>query len=145
MYLYHFSTFHIYSLAYSICFSLSDLLHFVWQTLGPSLHCRDSWSLQWPNFVPFNGWIMAPFLSEVVASVYTGQDEVQGPVGGGVCSTQTPTGRLSTLGPWDTFRPVVPLLAAWHLWRAGTCCRSLGLLRPEESWLGHPLSHMPEC
>ena len=28
--------FHIYVLAYSICFSLSDLLHSVWQTLGPS-------------------------------------------------------------------------------------------------------------
>ena len=27
--------FHIYVLAYSICFSLSDLLHSVWQTLGP--------------------------------------------------------------------------------------------------------------
>ena len=28
--------FHIYVLAYGICFSLSDLLHSVWQTLGPS-------------------------------------------------------------------------------------------------------------
>ena len=28
--------FHIYVLAYNICFSLSDLLHSVWQTLGPS-------------------------------------------------------------------------------------------------------------
>ena len=27
---------HKYVLAYSICFSLSDLLHSVWQTLGPS-------------------------------------------------------------------------------------------------------------
>ena len=31
-----FFRFHIYMLAYSICFSLSDLLHSVWQTLGPS-------------------------------------------------------------------------------------------------------------
>ena len=28
--------FHIYVLAYGICFSLSDLLHSVWQILGPS-------------------------------------------------------------------------------------------------------------
>ena len=32
----YFFRFHIYVLAYSICFSLSDLLHSVWQTLGPS-------------------------------------------------------------------------------------------------------------
>ena len=31
-----FFRFHIYTLAYGICFSLSDLLHSVWQTLGPS-------------------------------------------------------------------------------------------------------------
>ena len=31
-----FFRFHICTLAYSICFSLSDLLHSVWQTLGPS-------------------------------------------------------------------------------------------------------------
>ena len=31
-----FFRFHIYALAYGICFSLSDLLHSVWQTLGPS-------------------------------------------------------------------------------------------------------------
>ena len=31
-----FFRFHIYVLAYGICFSLSDLLHSVWQTLGPS-------------------------------------------------------------------------------------------------------------
>ena len=34
--LYHFSRFHIYALINSICFSLSDLLYSVWQTLGPS-------------------------------------------------------------------------------------------------------------
>ena len=31
-----FFRFHIYVLAYGICFSLSELLHSVWQTLGPS-------------------------------------------------------------------------------------------------------------
>ena len=31
-----FFRFHIYVLAYGICFSLSDLLHSAWQTLGPS-------------------------------------------------------------------------------------------------------------
>ena len=31
-----FLRFHIYVLAFSFCFSLSDLLHSVWQTLGPS-------------------------------------------------------------------------------------------------------------
>ena len=31
-----FLRFHIYALAYGICFSLSDLLHSAWQTLGPS-------------------------------------------------------------------------------------------------------------
>ena len=30
---YHFSRFHIYALIYDICFSLSDLLHSVWQSL----------------------------------------------------------------------------------------------------------------
>ena len=34
--LYHFSRFHIYALMYDICFSLSDLLHSVWQSLDPS-------------------------------------------------------------------------------------------------------------
>ena len=36
VHLYHFSRFHIYVLIYDICFSLSDLLHFVWQSLDPS-------------------------------------------------------------------------------------------------------------
>ena len=31
-----FFIFQIYVLVYGICFSLSDLLHYVWQTLGPS-------------------------------------------------------------------------------------------------------------
>ena len=36
VHLYHFLRFHIYALIYDICFSLSDLLHSVWQSLGPS-------------------------------------------------------------------------------------------------------------
>ena len=36
VHLYHFSRFHIYALIYNICFSLSDLLHSVWQSLDPS-------------------------------------------------------------------------------------------------------------
>ena len=35
VHLYRFSRFHILVLIYDICFSLSDLLHSVWQTLGP--------------------------------------------------------------------------------------------------------------
>ena len=35
-FLFFFFRFHIYVLAYGICFSLSDWLHSVWQTLGPS-------------------------------------------------------------------------------------------------------------
>ena len=39
-------------LIYYICFSLSDLLHSVWQTLGSyTLH-------KWISFVPFYGWVM---------------------------------------------------------------------------------------
>ena len=34
--IFFFFRFHIYALAYGICFSLSDLLHSVWQTLGLS-------------------------------------------------------------------------------------------------------------
>ena len=34
--LHHFSRFHIHALIYNICFSLSDLLHSVWQSLDPS-------------------------------------------------------------------------------------------------------------
>ena len=35
-FLFYFFRFHIYVLAYGICFSLSDSLHSVWQSLGPS-------------------------------------------------------------------------------------------------------------
>ena len=47
-----FCRFHIYVLAYGICFSLSDLLHSVWQTLGPST------SLQITQFHSFYGWVI---------------------------------------------------------------------------------------
>ena len=46
----HLSRFHIYALIYDICCSVSDLLHSVWQTLGPST------SLQKSDSVPFYGW-----------------------------------------------------------------------------------------
>ena len=36
VHLYRFSRFHVYALIYDICFSLSDWLHSVWQSLGPS-------------------------------------------------------------------------------------------------------------
>ena len=36
VHLYYFSRFHIHALIYDICFSLSDLLHSVWQSLDPS-------------------------------------------------------------------------------------------------------------
>ena len=41
VHLYHFSRFHIYALIYDICFSLSDLLHSVWQSLCPSTSIND--------------------------------------------------------------------------------------------------------
>ena len=47
-----FFRFHIYVLAYGICFPLSDLLHSVWQTLGPST------SLQITQFWFFYGWVI---------------------------------------------------------------------------------------
>ena len=36
VHLHHFSRVHVHMLIYDICFSLSNLLHSVWQTLGPS-------------------------------------------------------------------------------------------------------------
>ena len=43
----NFFRFHIYALIYNICFSLSHLLHSVWQSLGPSM------SLQMTQFGSF--------------------------------------------------------------------------------------------
>ena len=47
VHLYHFSRFHMYVLIYDICFSVSDLLHSVWQYLDPSM------SLQMTQFCSF--------------------------------------------------------------------------------------------
>ena len=47
VHLYHFSRFLIYALIYDICFSLSDLLHSIWQSLGPLM------SLQKTQFCSF--------------------------------------------------------------------------------------------
>ena len=47
VHLYPFSRFHIYVFIYDICFPLSDLLHSVWQSLGPSM------SLQMTQFRSF--------------------------------------------------------------------------------------------
>ena len=47
-----FFIFHIYVWAYSICFSLSDLLHSVWQNLSPST------SLQQTQFSFFYDWVI---------------------------------------------------------------------------------------
>ena len=47
VHLYHFSRFHIYELIYNICFTPSDLLHSVWQSLDPST------SLQMTQFHSF--------------------------------------------------------------------------------------------
>ena len=53
VHLYLFSGSHIYTLIYSICSSLPDSLHSVWQTLGPSMSKH-----KWPYFVPLYGWVI---------------------------------------------------------------------------------------
>ena len=54
VHLYHFSRFHIYALIYDICFSLSDLLHSVGQSLGPStsLQMTQFRSFLWLSNIP---------------------------------------------------------------------------------------------
>ena len=54
VHLYHFSRFHIYVFIYDICFSLSDLLHSVWQSLGPSmsLQMMQFHSVLWLSNIP---------------------------------------------------------------------------------------------
>ena len=49
-----FFRFHIYVIAYGICFSLSDLLHWVWQSLSPStsLQITQFHFLLWPSNIP---------------------------------------------------------------------------------------------
>ena len=39
-------------LAYNICFSFSNLIHAVWQSLGPSIFCK------WQSFTPFYSWVI---------------------------------------------------------------------------------------
>ena len=46
------SRLHTYVLIYDICISLFDILHSVWQSLGPSIF------LQWPSFIHFCGWVI---------------------------------------------------------------------------------------
>ena len=48
VHLYHFSIFHIYVLIHNIRFSLSNLLHSVWQSLGPSTCLQMT---QFPSFL----------------------------------------------------------------------------------------------
>ena len=57
-----FFRFHIYVSAYSICFSLSDLLHSVWQTLGPStlLQITQFRFILWLSNIPL--YIHVPYL-----------------------------------------------------------------------------------
>ena len=54
VHLYHFSRFHIYALIYDICFSVSDLRHSVWQSLGPSmcLQMTQFRSFLWLSNIP---------------------------------------------------------------------------------------------
>ena len=54
VHLYHFSRFHVYTLMYNICFSPSDLLHSVWQSLGPStsLQMTQFRSFLWLSNIP---------------------------------------------------------------------------------------------
>ena len=54
VHLYHFSRFHIHALIYYICFSLSDLLHSVWQSLDPStsLQMTQFHSFLWLSNIP---------------------------------------------------------------------------------------------
>ena len=51
---FHFSRFHIYVFIYDICFSLSDLLHSIWQTLGPSTLLQKTrfHFFLWPSNIP---------------------------------------------------------------------------------------------
>ena len=65
LHLYHFSRFHIYALIYGICFSLSDLLHSVGQSLGPSMSlemtqfCSFLWLILHCIYVPH---LLYPFI-----------------------------------------------------------------------------------
>ena len=54
VHLHHFSRFQIYALIHDICFSLSDLLHSVWQSLGTatSLQMTQFRSFLWMSNIP---------------------------------------------------------------------------------------------
>ena len=54
VHLYHISRFHIYALIHDICLSLSDLLHYVWQSISPStsLQMTQFHSFLWLNNIP---------------------------------------------------------------------------------------------
>ena len=54
VHLYHVSRFHIYVLIYDICFSLSDILHAVWQSPDPStsLQMTQFCSFLWLSNIP---------------------------------------------------------------------------------------------
>ena len=61
--IFFFFRFHIYVLAYDICFSLSVLLHSVWQTLGPSTSLQITqfrFFLLWPHFFRVKRWVSHP-------------------------------------------------------------------------------------
>ena len=60
--------FHIYVLAYGICFSLSDLLHSVWQTLGPST------SLQ---ITQFRFFLSSQYFFHLLALVYLSDTDIK--------------------------------------------------------------------
>ena len=53
-----FSRFHICTLIYNICFSLSDVLHYAWQSLGPSvsLQMAQFRFFLWLSDIPLYMW-----------------------------------------------------------------------------------------
>ena len=69
VHLYHFSSFHIYALISDISFSLSDLLHSVWQSLYPSTSQQMTQfrSFLWLSNIPFFFfWILFYFFIQQV-------------------------------------------------------------------------------
>ena len=59
-------------LAYSICFSLSDLLHSVWQTLGPSssLQITQFRFFLWLSNIPLYIWLIFQILCKSSYSLF---------------------------------------------------------------------------
>ena len=60
-----FSRFHVYALIYDICFSLSDLLHSVWQSLGPSTSLQTTQFCSLLCLCPFLNWVIYLFIVEL--------------------------------------------------------------------------------